>query len=180
MNVNKAIIVGRVTADPQLRTIPSGQSVATFSVATNRTWTGKTGNKEEEVEFHNIVVWARQAEVASQFLTKGQLVFVEGRIRTRAWQDKQGQTRRTTEIVCERFQLGPRPMGQASGAPFSPRPAQTGVNVAANSMGSTGSSQAGSGQAPAMSTSSPADMPPQEEIPVINLEDDVKPEDLPF
>ena len=175
MNLNKAILIGRVTADPQLRTIPSGQSVATFSVATNRTWTGKTGNREEEVEFHNVVAWGRQAEIASQFLTKGQLIVVEGRLRTRSWQDKQGQNHRTTEIICERLQLGPRPAGfggQTSGADAS--------------RGSTPRSSAPSGDAmsggakQAASPSPSADLPPLEDIPVINLEDEAKPEDLPF
>lgn len=114
MNLNKAFIVGRLTADPQLKTTPSGQSVTSFSVATNRVWTAKSGNKQEEAEFHNVVVWGKQAEVATQFLVKGSLVFIEGRLRTRSWQDRQGQERRTTEIICERLQLGPRPGGAAS------------------------------------------------------------------
>lgn len=109
MNLNKIFVLGRLTADPQLRTIPSGQSVASFSIATNRVWVDKAGMKKEEVEYHNIVVWGKQAEVANQFLTKGSLVLIEGRIQTRAWQDKQGQNRKTTEIISERMQLGPRP-----------------------------------------------------------------------
>jgi len=108
MNLNKAFIIGRLTADPQLRTTTSGQSVTTFSVATNRTWMNKQNEKQEEVQYHNIVVWGRQAEVANQFLKKGGMVMIEGRIQTRSWQDKQGQNRYTTEIVSERMQLGPR------------------------------------------------------------------------
>lgn len=111
MNLNKVFILGRLTADPQLRNTTSGQSVASFSVATNRVWTDKAGAKQEAVEYHNIVVWGRQAEIASQFLTKGAMVLIEGRLQTRSWQDKQGQQRKTTEIVCERMQLGPRPQG---------------------------------------------------------------------
>lgn len=111
MNFNKVFILGRLTADPQLKTIPSGQSVATFSIATNRVWTDKTGKKQEEVEYHNIVVWGRQAEVANQFLAKGSVAFIEGRLRTRSWQDKDNQTRKTTEIISERLQLGPRAGG---------------------------------------------------------------------
>lgn len=113
MNLNKVFIVGRLTADPQLRTTASGQSVASLSVATNRVWTDKSGARQEEVEYHNVVVWAKQAEIASQFLKKGSLVFIEGRLRTRSWQDKQGQNRKTTEVVAERMQLGPRPGGDA-------------------------------------------------------------------
>ncbi len=111
MNLNKVFILGRVTADPQLRTTPAGQSVTTFSIATNRVWTDKTGKRQEEAEYHNVVAWGKQAEVATQFLAKGSLVLIEGRLRTRSWQDKQGQNRKTTEIICERLQLGPRATG---------------------------------------------------------------------
>lgn len=117
MNLNKVFILGRLTSDPQLRTTPGGQSVGSFSIATNRVWTDKSGARQEEVEYHNIVVWAKQAEIASQFLKKGSLALVEGRLQTRSWQDKQGQPRKTTEIVCERLQLGPRP----AGGDFTPR-----------------------------------------------------------
>src|SRR3989344_5552226 len=108
MNLNKVLIIGRVTADPQLRNTPAGASVTTFGVASNRVWQGKNGQKQEEVEFHSVVAWGRQAEIASQFLVKGALVYVEGRLRTRTWQDKQSQNHKTTEIICERLQLGPR------------------------------------------------------------------------
>jgi len=109
MNLNKVFIIGRLTNNPQLRSTSGGQQVAGFGVATNRVWTDKNGQKQESTEFHNIVVWGRQAEIASQFLTKGSLVFIEGRLQTREWQDKQNQPRRTTEIIAERIQLGPKP-----------------------------------------------------------------------
>lgn len=111
MNLNKVFLLGRLTADPISRTTPSGQQVATFSMATNRTWYDKQSGKKEDVQFHNIVVWGKQADIAQRFLTKGGVVFIEGRLQTRAWDDKQGQKRRTTEIVAESLQLGPRPMG---------------------------------------------------------------------
>jgi single-strand DNA-binding protein len=114
MNLNKVFLLGRVTADPQLRSTPSGMQVATFSIATNRVWNDQSGAKKESTEFHNVVVWGRQAEVASRFLKKGSLVLVEGRLQTREWEGKDGQKRRTTEIICERMQLGPRPMGGSS------------------------------------------------------------------
>ncbi len=114
MNLNKVLIVGRTTAQPELRKTASGLSVSTFSVATNRVWTDKAGARQEDTEFHNVVVWGRQAEIASQFLVKGAMVLVEGRLATRSWQDKQGSTHKTTEIVCERFQLGPKPQGAGS------------------------------------------------------------------
>jgi single-strand DNA-binding protein len=117
MDYNKAIIVGRVTANPELRTTPGGQAVTTIGVATNRTWTTKDGQKQEDVEFHHVVIWGRQAEVASQYLAKGSLVLIEGRIATRSWEDKDGVTRRATEIVCENMQLGPRPDQSAKASP---------------------------------------------------------------
>ena len=117
MNLNKAFIIGRLTADPQLRSTTSGAQVASFSVATNRVWNDPSGAKKESTEFHNIVVWGRQAEVASRFLVKGSLVLIEGRLQTREWEGKDGQKRRTTEIVCERLQLGPRPSGARTASP---------------------------------------------------------------
>ncbi len=108
MNLNKVFLIGRLTADPQLRTTPSGNQVATFSIATNRNWTDRSGQRKESAEFHNVVVWGRQAEIANQFLKKGGIVFIEGRLQTRSWEGRDGQTRKTTEIIGERIQLGPR------------------------------------------------------------------------
>lgn len=118
MDLNKVFILGRVTADPQLKSTNSGMSVGSFSIATNRVWNDKSGARKEEAQFHNVVVWGRQAEIASQFLKKGSLVLVEGRLQTRTWQDQQGQNRRITEIVCERMQLGPRSQGQGGFAGY--------------------------------------------------------------
>lgn len=109
MNLNKAFILGNLTRDPELRQTPTGQNVANFAVATNRVWSDPSGNKQTQVEFHNVVVWGRLAEIASQYLAKGRLVFIEGRITTRSWQDQQGQKKYRTEIVAENMQLGPRP-----------------------------------------------------------------------
>ncbi|MBI3274236.1 MAG: single-stranded DNA-binding protein [Candidatus Colwellbacteria bacterium] len=114
MNLNKVFIIGRLTADPQIRTTPSGTEVATFGVATNRTWTDKNGGKKEEAEFHNVVVWGKQAGIVNQFLNKGSVIFIEGRIQTRSWEGKDGQPRKTTEIIAERIQLGPRTTGGPS------------------------------------------------------------------
>ena len=113
MNLNKVIILGRVTATPHLRTTPGGQSVSSMGVATNRQWTGKDGQKQEEVEFHNVVLWGKQAEVAAQFLVKGSLVLIEGRLATRSWTTKDSQERRTTEIIADHLELGPKPDGTA-------------------------------------------------------------------
>lgn len=120
MNLNRAILIGRVTQDPQLRTTPSGQSVCNFSIATNRTWTdSETKERQDKAEFHNVVAWRRLAEIANQYLAKGSLVMVEGRIETRSWDDQSGNKRYRTEIVVENMQLGPK----SAGAMVPPGPA---------------------------------------------------------
>ncbi|MDD5760698.1 MAG: single-stranded DNA-binding protein [Candidatus Pacebacteria bacterium] len=108
MNLNKVFIIGNLTRDVDLRSTPSGQSVANFGVATNRVWVNASGQKQQETEFHNIVVWGKMAELCSQYLSKGRLVLVEGRIRTRAWVDQNGQKRTKTEIVAENITFGPK------------------------------------------------------------------------
>ena len=108
MNLNKVFILGNLTRDPELRQTPAGQTVANFGVATNRAWNDRSGNKQTQTEFHNVVVWGRLAEIANQYLSKGRLVFIEGRITTRSWQDKEGQKKYRTEIIAENMQLGPR------------------------------------------------------------------------
>ncbi len=108
MNFNRIFILGNLTRDPELRQTPSGQSVVNFGVATNRIWNDKNGNRQQEVEYHNVVVFGKLAQIAAQYLTKGQLVFVEGRIRTRSWEDASGQKRNRTEIIASSFQMGPR------------------------------------------------------------------------
>jgi len=117
MNLNSVIIVGRVTADPVLKSTNSGKQVTSFGVATNRTWKNKDGQKQEEVEFHNIVAWGRTAEIATKYLVKGSLVLIEGRLATRTWDDKEGNKRKQTEVIVERIQLGPRPAAKNGGAP---------------------------------------------------------------
>lgn len=117
MNFNKAFILGNVTRDPELRTTPSGQSVASFGIATNRIWKSQAGERQKSAEFHNVVAWGRLAEICHQYLKKGSLVFVEGRIQTRSWQDQaSGQKRFRTEIVAETMQLGPRGAGTGTGS----------------------------------------------------------------
>lgn len=145
--------MGRLTADPQLRSTKSGSAVSVFSLATNRVWNDKNNQKQEEVEYHNIVVWGRQAEIVSKFLIKGQIALVEGRISTRSYEDKQGQKKYVTEIVAERVQFGPKASGvgaprATSNAPRADQPV---------------------GQVPAI-----------EEIPTINIDEEIKAEDLPF
>jgi len=109
MNLNKVILVGRLTKDPEARTTPSGQTVCNFGLATNRVWTDReTNQKQEKTEFHNIVLWRKLAEIASQYLKKGSLVLIEGRMETRSWQDANGNKKYKTEVVAENMQLGPR------------------------------------------------------------------------
>ncbi len=108
MNLNKVFLVGNLTRDPELRNLPSGAAVASFGMATNRVWKNQQGEKQEDVQFHNIVVFGRQAEIVSQYLAKGSLILVEGRIQTRSWDGKDGSKQYRTEIVAERIQFGPR------------------------------------------------------------------------
>lgn len=108
MNLNKVFVLGNLTRDPELRQTPSGQTVCTIGVATNRFFNDSSGQRQKQAEFHNIVAWGRQAEVINQYLKKGSLILVEGRLQTRSWQDQQGAKHWKTEIVAERIQLGPR------------------------------------------------------------------------
>lgn len=111
MNLNKVFILGNLTRDPEVRTTPGGTQVANFSIATNRIWYNQAKEKNQEVEFHNVVVWGRLAEIASQYLTKGAMVLIEGRIKTRSWQAQDGTKKYRTEIIAENMQLGPRNQG---------------------------------------------------------------------
>ncbi|MFA6193504.1 MAG: single-stranded DNA-binding protein [Parcubacteria group bacterium] len=163
MSLNKVLLIGNLTRDPELRSTPSGQSVANFSVATNRVWKDpQSGEKKEAVEFHNIVMWRRLAEIAGQYLHKGSKIFLEGRLQTRSWQDQSGNKKYMTEIVAENMQmLDRKPQG---GAPYQ------------------GAGQGASPAMPMQSNNQP--VPPQpEEIPTIQIDenqDEVKIEDIPF
>lgn len=160
MNVNKVMLVGRLTRDPEVRTTPSGQTVATIGMATNRFWKDKNGQRQDKTEFHNVVLWGRLAEITGQYLQKGQEAYIEGRLETQKYTGKDGIERRTTNIVAENMQLGSRAQGSASNAPY-PNSNPTGA-------------------------SSPARQPEPlatEEIPTINLDeeaDEVRIEDVPF
>src|SRR3990167_8118865 len=113
MNLNKAFIMGTLTRAPELRQTPSGQAVCSFGVATNRFYTDKTGQKQKQAEFHNVVAWGKQAEIVNQYLKKGSLIFVEGRIQTRTWQDRKGEKHSGPGFIADRFHLGPRQSGGA-------------------------------------------------------------------
>ena len=117
MSVNKVILVGRLGRDPETRYTGGGQAVANFSVATDETYKDRNGERQKRTEWHKIVVWGKQAEIAQQYLKKGSLVFIEGRIQSREWQDKEGQKRTSFEIVANNFRmLGGRSEGAAAGA----------------------------------------------------------------
>lgn len=131
MNLNKAIIIGNLTQDPEVRTTPAGQSVASFTVATNRIWNDQQGQRQQQAEFHNVVAWGKLAEIVGQYLGKGRMCMVEGRLQTKNWDDQAGVRHWKTEIIAENIQLGPRsgqpgtgngdPGNNGSFAPAAPR-----------------------------------------------------------
>lgn len=108
MYINKAIIYGNLTREPELKSLPSGMQVCEFGVATNRVWKDKNGQRQESVDYHNIVVFGKQAELIKQYVHKGNGLFLEGRIQTRSWDAADGTKRYRTEIVADRIQFGPK------------------------------------------------------------------------
>lgn len=155
------MIYGNLTRDPEVKALPSGVPVCSFSVATNRTWKDKNGTKQDSVDFHNIVVFQRQAEIVGQYLRKGSAVYVEGRIQTRSWDAKDGTKQYRTEIVAETIQFGPKG-GEISGGStsgFSPRESAS-TPPSMNNKGAPG---------------------PQPELETIEYPDeDINPNDIPF
>lgn len=132
MSVNKVMIVGRLGADPEMKTLSSGQTVTNFNVATGENWVDRDGQKQERTEWHRIVVWGKLAEICAQHLAKGRQVFVEGKLQTRSWEDQQGQKRYATEVVAANVQFlggagdrassGHQASSSSSAADFSPEP----------------------------------------------------------
>jgi len=167
MNVNKVIVIGRLTRDPELRTTPTGRQVASVSVATSFKYKDQSRQQQEKTEFHNIVSWGRQAEVIGQYFTKGQEIYVEGRLETRSWEDKEtGKKMYRTEIVMDKFEFGAKPQGSS----YNAQPTSvTTPTTSGNDKQSTTPAQPAQQQ--------------EEEIPTINLDDEekeVKVEDVPF
>ncbi len=118
MYLNKAIVIGNLTRDPELRSLPSGIKVCSFSLATNRVWKDKNGAKQESADYHNVVVFGRQAETVAQYMKKGSSILVEGRMQTRSWDDKtSGEKKYRTEIIADRTQFGPRGTGTGGSTP---------------------------------------------------------------
>lgn len=151
MYLNKAIVIGNLTRDPELRSLPSGIKVCSFSLATNRVWKDKNGARQESTDYHNVVVFGRQAETVAQYMKKGSSILVEGRMQTRSWEDKtSGEKKYRTEIVADRTQFGPK----SGGASVSVQSAEP--------------EKAKNGKGP-------------EEIDTIEYpEEDINPEDIPF
>lgn len=153
MYLNKAMIYGNLTRDPELKALPSGMNVCSFSLATNRVYNDRDGNRQEAADYHNIVVFGKQAENCAKYLTKGSGTYVEGRLQTRSW-EKDGQKQYRTEVVADRVQFGPKSSGSGGGG------------AAAPTSGSQSSGPADdAGKAPAM-----PDYPSEE----------INPEDIPF
>ena len=161
MDLNKAMMIGNIVNDPEMRTTPNGQNVTSFRVATNRRWKNQaTGEYNEDSQFHSIVAWGKLAEICSQYMSKGQKVYIEGRIATRSWDDAQtGQKRYMTEIVAENaIMLGQKRDGNAGGSYSNP---------------------AAPAAAPQENN---AQIPSPEQIPTINVDDqdEIRVEDIPF
>ena len=160
-SVNKVILIGNLTRDPELRYTPTGAAVCTIGLATNRYWTTESGEKKEEVEFHRVVAWNKLAELCSQLLTKGRKVYVEGRLRTNTWQGQDGNQRSTTEVVIEDMILLD-----------SRRSFEGGEAGGAGNLPQAGSTSAGEKQSttPAEETTQATQAPTE----------DVNPDDIPF
>ncbi|MEK7213056.1 MAG: single-stranded DNA-binding protein [Patescibacteria group bacterium] len=155
MDLNRATLIGRLTRDPELKSLPSGKSVATFAVATGRTWTDAQGQKQSQSEFHNIVMWGKLAEIAHQYLRKGKQVFVEGRLQTRDWTGQDGVKKYRTEIVADSMIM--------LGSPTGSTPASA-----------TSSADPGSAEARATAGKAASEAP--KEV----VEEEIRVEDIPF
>jgi single-strand DNA-binding protein len=155
MYLNKAIIFGNLTRDPELKALPSGMQVANISLATNRTWKDNNGAKQESTDYHNVVVFGRQAETVAQYLKKGASIFIEGRMQTRSWDGQDGKKQYRTEVVADRVQFGPKAGGE------SPK-----------------------GSYPSSSPASPSkakEQDPLDSLPSVDYpEEEINPEDIPF
>jgi len=162
MYLNKAMIYGNLTRDPELKALPSGMNVCSFSLATNRVYNDREGNRQEAVDYHNIVVFGKQADNCAKYLTKGSGTYVEGRLQTRSW-DKDGQKQYRTEVVADRVQFGPKNSGGGEGGAGAPSSGSQSSGAPAEKAGK--SDTADEGKAPAM-----PDYPDEE----------INPEDIPF
>jgi single-strand DNA-binding protein len=160
MSVNKVILVGRLGRDPETRYTGGGQAVANFSVATDESYKDRNGERQKRTEWHKIVVWGKQAEIAQQYLKKGSLIFIEGRIQSREWQDKEGQKRTSFEIVANNFRmLGGRAEGAAAAGGGMGGGASRGGEDTESHAAAADDAYGGGGQAPAGPEISDEDIP---------------------
>jgi single-strand DNA-binding protein len=160
MNLNRVMIIGNMTRDPEVKTTPNGKNVASFAVATNYQWTDANGQKQAQTEYHNIVAWGKLADICGQYLNKGKKVYVEGRLQTREWEAQDGTKRNRTEIVCENMIMLDR-----AGAP-------------AGSTGASAGSYSTGNYAPAMANAN-AGATPLKTVEV-GGSDEIRVEDIPF
>lgn len=134
--VNKAILLGRLGQDPELRQTQGGTSVTTFSIATSEKWTGKNGQPQEQTEWHRIVAWGKLAEICREYLGKGQQVFIEGKLQTRKWEGKNGETHYTTEVIAQQVRfVGDRRGGRETGSENESSPFDGGDQAESESWG---------------------------------------------
>ncbi len=169
MNLNKVFLIGRLTRDPEIRMMPSGQQVANFSLATDSFFTNKnTNQRDKKTEFHNLVVFGRLAEIAGQYLKKGSLAMFEGRLQTRDWTDQAGNKRYRTEIIAEAMQLGPRPQGEGSG------------NYQAPSTGYSRPAAPSYGQPKTAESPGAKPQAAEPDIPIIEEDGDIDVKNIPF
>ena len=168
MDLNKVMIIGRLTRDPELRTIPSGASVCQMGLATNYVYNNQTtGQKVEQVEYHNVVLWRKLGEIAAQYLKKGRRVYIEGRLQTRSWDGKDGQKRSRTEIIADNMIM------------LDSNPSAGGSSAASG--GSYQSSSAAPAARPQPSPAEDLSQPaPAEQLPTIQQGEDINVEDIPF
>lgn len=155
MYLNKVLLIGNLTRDPEMRSLPSGAKVTSFSLATNRVWKDQNGQRQESTDYHNVVVFGRQAETSAQYLAKGAMTMIEGRLTTRSWDDKDGTKKYRTEVVADRVQFGPR----SGGAP------NTGTGSASAQSSAGGQSE--------------SEMPPAMDT-IEYPDDEANPDDIPF
>lgn len=174
MDLNKVMIIGRLTRDPESRTIPSGANVCQMGVATSYVYTNKqSGQKVEQTEFHNVVLWSKLGEIAQQYLKKGTQVFIEGRLQSRSWDGKDGQKRNRTEIVADNMIM----LGRPSGSGQASQPPQAGSY---SSPAAAGRETTWPAKTAPMNDDSAQSPPVTEELPTIQQGEDINVEDIPF
>ena len=166
MDLNKVMLIGRLTANPEARTTPQGVTVTNFSIATNRVWKDQQGNQQDRVEYHNIVTWRRLAEICAQYLAKGRQIYIEGHLQTRTWDDADGKKNYRTEIVADNMIM----LGSRADTPAPVQAVAEASNQPAESPGEPAASQ----------TEKPQKEPEQVAAPATVSDEEIRIEDIPF